>query len=172
MPRFYDGDHYDANDSVAYQLYRLLVALRRDIDARMAHHGLTDAQWRPLWLLKIGRASTALELAREMDIDAGAVSRGVTRLRDKGLLLQVRSEADRRVVHLRLTPAGLAAVSAVPHVLAELNNDLLRDFSTADWLALRRFLGQMMANMTAGPSDAAVALQPPGVTVADAPPTV
>lgn len=153
--RFYDGERYEANDSVAHQLYRLLLGLRRDIEARMALHGLTDAQWRPLWLLKIGRASTALELAREMDVDAGAVSRLVARLRAKGLLTQVRSEADRRVVHLRLTPAGQATVAAVPHVLAALNNDLLGGFSTAEWAQLKAFLGRMTHNVTtrSGASD-------------------
>jgi len=146
---FYDGQHYDATDSVGYRLFRVLTAMRREIDVRMAEHGLTDAQWRPLWLLRIGRARSPQELARELDIDAGAVTRMLDRLESKGLMERVRSKADRRMLMLRLTPSGEAAVQAVPHVLAEVNNQFLQGFSVDEWLQLRSLLARMADN--AGP---------------------
>jgi DNA-binding MarR family transcriptional regulator len=112
----------------------------------MSEHGLTDAQWKPLWMLKTGRATTAIELAREIDVDAGAVTRMVDRLEAKGLVERVRSESDRRVVHLRLTAAGEAVVKKVPFVLASVNNDFLRGFSESEWKQLRRLLERMTAN--------------------------
>ena len=145
-PGFYDGRRYDATDSVGFRLFRVLTAMRREIDVGMARHGLTDAQWRPLWLLKIGRARSPQELARELDIDAGAVTRMVDRLESKGLLERVRSQADRRMVMLALTAAGEAAVEAVPHVLAQVNNQFLQGFSEAEWQQLRAMLGRMADN--------------------------
>jgi DNA-binding MarR family transcriptional regulator len=142
----YDGRRYDIADSVGYQIVCLMSLMRREVASRMAEHGLTDAQWRPLWLLKAGRAATAIELARELDVDAGAVTRLVDRLQAKGLLARVRSATDRRVVQLQLTADGEAAVKKVPFVLASVNNDFLRGFSEAEWLQLRRLLGRMAAN--------------------------
>jgi DNA-binding MarR family transcriptional regulator len=142
----YDGRNYQLADSVAHQLINVMLQMRREVDRRMAEHDLTDAQWKPLWMLKIGRASNAIELAREMDIDAGAVTRMLDRLEAKGLLERARSEADRRVVHLRLTAAGEAVAKKVPFVLAAVNNDFLRGFSEAEWKQLRRLLARMGDN--------------------------
>lgn len=142
----YDGSCYDVSQSVGHQLVNLITLMRRVVEQRMAAHGLTDAQWKPLWLLDSGRASTANELARVLDMDAGAVTRLLDRLEAKALLERVRSDEDRRIVRLRLTEAGRTAVAVVPHVLAGVNNDLLRGFSEADWLQLQDLIARMTAN--------------------------
>ena len=142
----YDGSRYEMGDSIGHQLFSLMTMIRREVESRMAKHGLTDAQWKPLWLLKAGRASTANELAREMDIDAGAITRMVDRLEAKGMIERVRSGEDRRVVNLSLTKAGDATAAEVPHVLAAVNNDFLRGFSEAEWKQLRKLLARLAAN--------------------------
>jgi len=143
---FYDGRHYEMSSSIGHQLVHLVNQLKRDVDLRMVEHGLTDAQWKPLWLLKQGHAGTALELARAMDIDAGAVTRMLDRLAAKGLIARVRSESDRRVVHIELTPDGEAAVAQVPQVLASANNDYLRGFTREEWKQMMSFVERMRAN--------------------------
>jgi len=143
---FYDGRHYDMAASIGHQLYHLMTQLRREVELRMAEHGLTDAQWKPLWLLKQGRAGTAFELARAMEVDAGAMTRMVDRLAAKGLIARVRSETDRRVVHLELTPDGEAAVEQIPQVLASVNNDYLRGFTRDEWKQMMNFIERMRAN--------------------------
>jgi len=153
----YDGRNYDLGDSVAHQLFSVMLQMRREVDRRMVQHDLTDAQWKPLWMLKLGRASNAIELAREMGVDAGAVTRMLDRLEAKGLLERARSEADRRVVHLRLTAAGEAVAKKVPFVLAAVNNEFLRGFSEAEWKQLRRLLARMGDNGAALQSDSEAA---------------
>ena len=142
----YDGTRYEMGDTIGHHLFALVTHFRREVEARMAKYDLTDAQWKPLWLLKVGRASTAIELAREMDIDAGAITRMVDRLEAKGLIERLRSDEDRRVVHLSLTKTGEAAAEKVPHVLAAVNNDFLRGFSEAEWKQLRKLLARLAAN--------------------------
>lgn len=139
----YEGRREEVGASVGYQLVSLLALMRRELEARMAEHGLTDAQWKPLWLLKSGRAHTPIELARCADTDAGAMTRVLDRLVSKGLVERTRSEADRRVVYLQLTKAGEAAVAKVPKLLASLNNDFLRGFTEDEWIQLRALLGRM-----------------------------
>lgn len=142
----YDGDCYDVASSVGHQLVHLMTMMRREVELRMAAHGLTDAQWKPLWALKSGRAGNAIEMAREMGIDAGAITRLLDRLEAKGLVERVRSENDRRVVHLRLTADGENVAARIPHVLASVNNDFLQGFSDAEWKQLRKLVGRMTAN--------------------------
>ncbi|MBX3607816.1 MAG: MarR family transcriptional regulator [Piscinibacter sp.] len=156
-PCFYSGDGYDFSDSIGHRLVSVMMLMRREADARMARHGLTDAQWKPLWMIQSGRATTAIELARETGIDAGAVTRMLDRLESKGLIERVRSESDRRVVHLRLTEAGQAAAAHIPHVLAAVNNDLLRGFSERDFQTLRRLLDRLAENGRSLQADAEAA---------------
>ena len=153
----YDGKNYDVSASVGHRLVHLMTMMRREVETRMAEHGLTDAQWKPMWMLKSGRAATAFELAREMDVDAGAVTRMVDRLAANGMLDRVRSETDRRVVHLRLTEAGETAVAQVPHVLAAVNNDFLRGVSESEWKQLCKTLDRMAENGVALQGDQVVA---------------
>jgi DNA-binding MarR family transcriptional regulator len=93
-----------------------------------------------------GEASTAAELARESHIDAGAMTRMLDRLAAKGLIERARSETDRRVVHLKLTPEGEAAAEQVPHVLAQVNNEYLSGFNKAEWSHMKEFLQRMLTN--------------------------
>lgn len=153
----FTADGYDVRDSIGGQMVSLITLMRREVESRMVAHGLTDAQWKPLWMLRAGRATTAIELAREMDVDAGAITRLVDRLEAKHLVERVRSDADRRVVHLRLTADGEAAADRVPHVLAAVNNDLLRGFSESEWKQLRKLIERMAANVQAAQAERATA---------------
>ena len=152
VSQFYDGHRYVVDDSVGYLLHQLMCSMRRRIELDMAEHDLTAAQWVPLWQLKLGRARTAQELARDMDVDAGAMTRLIDRLAAKGLVERVRSRTDRRVVTLKLTAAGEAVAERVPHVLASVNNAYLQGFSESDWSTLKRLLRQMLANGQAATS--------------------
>ena len=143
---FYVGESYDMGESMGHLLFQLMASMRREVDARMAELDLTDAQWKPLWKIKLGHADTAFELARESGIDAGAMTRMLDRLEAKGLIGRVRSETDRRVVHLRLTAEGEAVAERIPHVLAEVNNDFLRGFNKTEWMQLKEFMQRMLAS--------------------------
>jgi DNA-binding MarR family transcriptional regulator len=148
-PAFYAGASYVAGDSVGYLLNQVVISMRRQIELAMTAHGLTAAQWYPLWKLKRDGPCTAQELARDMDIDAGAATRLVDRLAAKGLVQRQRSEADRRVVMLQLTAAGQAVAAHVPQVLAAVNNAYLQGFSRDEWQQLKQLLRRMQANGSA-----------------------
>lgn len=141
---FYAGHNYVAGDSVGYLLHQVVTSMRRRIEQAMAAHELTAAQWLPLWKLARGGACSAQQLAREVDIDAGAATRLVDRLVAKGLVERVRSAGDRRVVMLQLTPAGRSVAAQVPQVLAEVNNTYLRGFSRDEWQQLKALLRRML----------------------------
>jgi DNA-binding MarR family transcriptional regulator len=143
---FYVGDNYVAADSVGYLLNQVMISMRRQVEQAMTAHDLTAAQWYPLWKLKRDGPGTAQELARDMDIDAGAMTRLIDRLAAKGLLQRLRCDTDRRRVMLTLTAAGEAVAGHVPQVLADVNNAYLRDFSRDEWQQLKALLRRMLAN--------------------------
>jgi len=143
---FYDGNHYVVGDSVGYLMHQLVLSMRRQIAAGMAEHELTAAQWYPLWKLRRDGPGTAQELARDMEIDAGAMTRLIDRLVAKGHVQRARSSTDRRRLTLTLTPAGQAVADKVPSVLARVNNTYLHGFDRSEWDTLKSLLRRMLAN--------------------------
>jgi DNA-binding MarR family transcriptional regulator len=145
---FYSADGYAANDSVGYLMRRVLAALTQDTDKRLEPHGLTHAQWGPLYKLRMRESgsATVAELARDMQMDPGAMTRLLDRLEAKGLCKRVRSTDDRRVVNLALTPEGQKAADKVPIALAEVMNAHLAGFTRAEWETLKGYLKRMLEN--------------------------
>jgi DNA-binding MarR family transcriptional regulator len=146
MPRanFYKSDTYCAEESVGFLMKRILLSLVYQVDRRLEVHGLTSAQWGPLLRLRTAGPCTVAELARWLQIDAGAMTRLLDRLEKKNLCKRVRSTADRRVVQVELTREGAAAIEQVPAVLAEVMNVHLAGFSKPEWLELKSYLQRMV----------------------------
>lgn len=144
--RFYRNNRDQIVESVGYKLLQIALAMRRETASRLLSLGLTEAQWRPLWMLKAGRADTAQVLARLLGVDAGAMTRMLDRLESKGLIERVRSLTDRRVTQLRLTASGEAATEGIPEVVAGVNNDYLVGFSRDEFEQLDSLLARMRAN--------------------------
>lgn len=144
-PGYYQGENYRTEDSVGFLMKRVVELMSRAIDARMSEHSLTDAQWRPLLLLSRNSACTATQVARWVGCDAGATTRMLDRLEDKGLLRRVRSTDDRRVQQLELTQDGRQAAAIVPYVIADVLNAHLANLSHKEVDHLRDLLQRVLA---------------------------
>ena len=142
---FYEADSYCAEESVGYLMKRIGQSVVYQVDKRLQVHDLTSAQWGPLMHLRKAGRSTVADLARLMQLDAGAMTRLLDRLETKALCKRVRSTADRRVVLVELTADGEAAIAQVPAVLAEVMNAHLAGFSKTEWQALKTYLQRMLA---------------------------
>ncbi len=143
---FYRPGTYCAEESVGYLMKRATVQIKSEIDRRVETLGLTDAQWGPLMRLRVAGSCTVAELARWLLTDAGAMTRLLDRLEKKKLCRRVRSTADRRVVQVELTEEGVAAVAAVPGVLADVMNAHLVGFTAAEHRQLLGFLKRITVN--------------------------
>jgi DNA-binding MarR family transcriptional regulator len=128
---------------------RILNRMAHQVETNLEPSGLTQAQWLPLFMLSLGRASTAAEVARECDLDAGATTRMLDRLERKGLCKRERSLRDRRVVLLSLTPEGRKAAKRVPQVLSDVHNEALAGFTSEEWNTLKVLLRRMLSNAQA-----------------------
>jgi DNA-binding MarR family transcriptional regulator len=145
-PGYYRVGEYDMSGSVGYLMKQVVAMVSRVIEERMAKHGLTDAQWRPLFYLSNNTNSpnTATHIARAMYCDAGATTRMLDRLEDKGLLRRERSVDDRRVQQLALTEEGRRVAAIVPYVLCDVLNAHLADLSRAEVDQLRDLLQRIL----------------------------
>ncbi|MBT0568933.1 MarR family transcriptional regulator [Curvibacter sp. CHRR-16] len=127
----------------------ILGLARDEIDRQLAPKDLTNAQWDPLFKLYNGHANTVAELARHCSLDAGAMTRMLDRLEAKNLCQRQRSEVDRRVVNLVLTPEGQEAAAAIPDALCHTMNSLLAGFDAQEFAALTSYLQRILVNAKA-----------------------
>jgi len=144
---FYVAKGWCAEESVGYLMKRVMLSIVTSADKRLADHGLTSAQWGPLMRMQAqGGTATVAEMARWLNVDAGAMTRLLDRLEKKGLCRRTRSTEDRRVVQVELTAAGQKAIAEVPAVLAAVMNEHLAGFDESEFKALRNYLERMLAN--------------------------
>lgn len=142
----YRPDNYQPDQSVGYLMRRITLSLASAVERELDPRSLTNAQWVPLYKLFLGGCKTAAELAREIQLDAGAMTRMLDRLEAKGLVRRERSQSDRRVVNLALTDTGREAAAQIPPALCSVLNAHLRGFSPAEVEQLQGFLLRMLAN--------------------------
>lgn len=144
-PGYYRGETYRVEESVGFLMKQAIDLVSRAIDARMAEHSLTDAQWRPLFLLAQHPSSTVSQLARLVGCDAGATTRMIDRLEDKGMVRRARCPEDRRVQKLELTPDGGQIATIIPYVISDVLNLHLSELTHAEIEQLRGLLTRVVA---------------------------
>jgi DNA-binding MarR family transcriptional regulator len=150
VPDFYKPEKYLAEESIGYMMRRITTLVSQAVTSDMWEPGApTFPQWAPLYKLHLGHATTVAELARECQLDTGAMTRLLDRLEAKGLCRRVRSVSDRRVVNIELTDEGRAAARQVPHVLCRVQNEALAGFSREEWVQLKGYLHRILDNAQA-----------------------
>jgi DNA-binding MarR family transcriptional regulator len=150
VPDFYKPESYRAEESVGYMMRRIMTAIGQSVELQMCEPGSpTYPQWVPLHKLHGKTSATVAELARDCQLDTGAMTRLLDRLEAKGLCRRVRSLADRRVVNIELTDEGRSAAQQVPHILSRVQNEHLAGFSAAEWEQLKSYLRRILDNAQA-----------------------
>ena len=144
---FYRAETYHTDESVGFMMKRILASISQSMEGRLCEPGSpTFPQWIPLAKLRMGTAATVAELARECQLDTGAMTRLLDRLEAKGLVRRVRSQSDRRVVNIELTDEGRTAAQDVPQHLAAVQNEYLSGFTQEEWEQLKSFLRRILDN--------------------------
>lgn len=151
----YDPSTIQLQTSLGYYLAKARNVLAARTDRALGPLDLTSQQIGVILMLADGRAHTPLELSREMSYDSGSMTRMLDRLEKKGFVTRERSESDRRIVELKLTPRGADAAARLPAIGAAVLNEQLKDFSRAELDTLTSLLARLIANAPAGSSTAA-----------------
>lgn len=144
--QFYSPGNYQRSESLGWLLRRLKQSIVGAADVHLSEHGLTHAQWGPLLTLHLCGTSSVAFLVRELDIDAGAMTRMLDRLEIKGLCQRERSAEDRRVVLVSLTDEGMRITAEMTAVLSDVFNAHLNGFSEKEWRLLISMLQRLLTN--------------------------
>jgi DNA-binding MarR family transcriptional regulator len=133
---------------ICRQLKMVTTSLVRRVDLHMQPLELTGMQWEPVLMLWLKRADTVAGLARVSQMGVASMTRMLDRLEEKDLLRRERSETDRRVVHLHLTPKGKKAASKIWPIVVEGMHVHLDGFRKEELAQLNDLLGRMLTNGT------------------------
>jgi DNA-binding MarR family transcriptional regulator len=136
----------NAHRMICRQIKQVTSSLLRRIDEHMQPLELTGMQWEPVLMLWLKRADTVAGLARVSQMAFPSMTRMLDRLEEKELLRRERSELDRRVVHLHLTPKGRKIASKIWPIVVEGMHVHLDGFKKEELAQFNDFLGRMMAN--------------------------
>jgi DNA-binding MarR family transcriptional regulator len=146
---FYNVETYTAEESVGFLVASLRTRIFKAVDIEMAKLGFTSAQWPILRLVATGATPTAADLCRQLNYDTGSMTRMLSRLERKGVIVRKPSDADRRVVRLHITPAGRKLYPKLRDVVIRVLNHLTADFSADEVHVASGLLKRMRANLAA-----------------------
>jgi DNA-binding MarR family transcriptional regulator len=156
MGDIYDSATYEPRKGVGYMLHRvrteMLAAVDREMaaDEQLAAMEATSAQFIILATLSMGGSKSASDLCKHMTYDAGAMTRMIDRLEEKGLIKRSRDPGDRRLVNLELTEKGNAALPRMRDVSMGVLNRFLQGFTKPEVRQLESFLTRMLENAPRG----------------------
>lgn len=106
-------------------------------------YGMLRTDWRVLFHLGIYGRMTARDIGRMARVHKTKISRAVARLEARRFLLREVDEADRRIEHLMLTPAGQAAYRDLHAVAERYDADLVRGLAPEETAVLRKALRKL-----------------------------
>ncbi|MDG4877447.1 MarR family transcriptional regulator [Mesorhizobium sp. WSM4935] len=120
-----------------YRLYRLADTVSREFSRiYKERHGLTRPEWRTLSGLGERGTMTATELGEQSAMHKTKVSRAVAELERRRWLTRTPDENDRRVEHLMLTKAGLAAYREMVPLAKAFERELVARLSEEERAAI------------------------------------
>ena len=129
MKPYYSASNYAMRNSVGYLMRMTSNLVLPQMEALFQDQELTFSQWTTLVALHDGRITTPGDLAQNICHDAGSLTRLVDQMVERGLVARGRSETDRRVVTLSLTPRGSSLVETLAPKVMNFWNELLSGFS-------------------------------------------
>ena len=153
MRPYYRPGNYTMGNSVGYLMRMAINRILPRMEELFADQDINFSQWTTLVALHDGRILTAGDLAHNICHDAGSLTRLIDQLVKRGFVTRQRSESDRRVVTLGLTPRGRALVESLAPRLMDSWNGLLAGFSHAEIDTLVKLLTRLViASDTDSPS--------------------
>ena len=129
MKPYYTRANYAKKNSVGYLMRIGINLVLPQMEALFEDQELTFSQWTTLVALHDGRVQTAGDLAQNICHDAGSLTRLIDQMVERDFVTRNRSETDRRVVTLALTPRGRDMVEGLAPKVMHFWNGLLSGFT-------------------------------------------
>ena len=142
--QYYHPQTYRSRDSVGYLVRRLYTLLLARFEGALAQADFTLTQWIVLIQVRDGLSRTASDIASDLGHDSGALTRVLDQLERRGYLQRSRSANDRRVVELKLTPAGKMIIDELLPLVVDQTNVALAPLSKSEFVQLHDYLVRLL----------------------------
>lgn len=137
---------FDLNDYIPCQLATLTQSITRSLAALFEERfGISLPEWKVLAIIRDKPGLSAVAVARLAQMDTVAVSRAVTKLLDRGLVLRELDSEDRRRSVLDVSADGLELHDQIAPLAVELETNLLEDFSDEEQHVFEKALRMLQA---------------------------
>lgn len=127
-------DEFDLATFLPYRLNAAAARVSRAFERRYrAEFGLSIAEWRVLAHLHAARGQpvSVRDIEARAEMEKSTVSRAATRLGQAGHVARTAQDADRRLLHLRLTAQGQALMARLIPVALAFQDALLAELGPA-----------------------------------------
>ena len=135
---------------ISYVVARLERAVRAGINDRVKPYGLTTLQYTTLSVLGRRGSLSNAQLARRSYMTPQSMSEVIDALERKGLIERKQHPNHRRVLPARLTATGMKVLEACDEAVASMEEEMLRDLSSAERDALYHGLVSSVRALHAG----------------------
>ncbi len=119
----------------------------RNIERLLKKHGIARSQYRVLYLVTHRGELTQTALAELLEVQGPTLTLIVDALVQKGWLVRVADDADKRVKKLRLTPEGKKVFKQVPDPLETINETIEQTITTAEARRLEVSLKKIISHL-------------------------
>jgi len=140
-------------NSIGYLTRIAFRAFSRALEARTAPYGVSSGQWRFLRVLWREDGVTQRELSRRVGMREPTTVIALKSLEKSGFVVRRKNEADRRKIHVFLTPAARDLEATLMPAVAEVNAVALAGLTEAETAVLRKALAQVARNLGVGDED-------------------
>jgi len=130
---------------VALNLFRTTDLVSREGAALFERHGVSAQQFNVLRILR-GHRATGLpcqKIVAQMVTQMPDITRLVDRLEASGLVRRERTEEDRRLVIVHITPAGTDLLAGLDQPILDLHRTQMRHMTRAELAELNRLLAKL-----------------------------
>lgn len=103
----------DTRRSLPIALLRAREAVMGHFRPMLAHHDVTEQQWRVIRILAEAGTLDATDMAERAFILAPSLTRIIRSLEERGFITKSKDAADGRRILLQITPAGLKVINEV-----------------------------------------------------------
>lgn len=141
------ADTEDSRRKTAFLINDVGRLLRRDLDRRLHHLGLTQTQWRALAQISRRQGIIQAELAEILEVTPMALARLVDRMEAAGWVQRQPHPADRRAMQLVLTEKADPVLTEIREIGMTLFQDVMGGVPEQEQRRLARTLERMKQNL-------------------------
>jgi DNA-binding MarR family transcriptional regulator len=139
-----------ATPRIGYVVGRLDRALRKEIGALVAPHGLTVAKYTALSIMRDRPGLSNAQLARRSYVTPQSMNEVLAALEADGLIVRSPAAGRGRVVEVALSDRGHAVLAACDRAITHMENAMLADLDEAGRVQLVEALVNCVYRLGAG----------------------